>query len=161
MSRRLRAAVLTLVLGFGLSACAAQEDEGTMTLDEAKREYLAVQAELRALIPDDVVVEDLGTKDKASLLPCGLEPTGFSWPGSTAVTVHADTDTVAILDDISAAWQERSDWTVDREGPTAMVLERADGLYFSVAALEGNTQLRIAGFSLCFELPDHDPHAKY
>lgn len=165
MSRRLPLAVAAVALAATLTAC-QQPTEGTpMTLDEAKSDYLAAQAELRASIPAEVVLEDLGTVETAALLPCDADPELFVWPGAMTVSIAPDTDTDAVLDEIAAEWTAKEGWTQERSatsgGAPTLDLAREDGLSLGVAALEGETVLQISGFSPCFAMVDYDPLEKY
>lgn len=165
MSRRLILAVATLAVAATLTACQQPTEGAPMTLDEAKSEYLAAQAELRASIPAEVAREDLGTVETAALLPCDADPSLFTWPGAMTVSIAPDTDTDAVLDGIADEWSKKDGWTPQRSatsgGAPTLDLTHADGLALGIAALEGNTVLQISGFSPCFAMEDHDPLEKY
>lgn len=165
MNRRVTLIAAAAVLIATLTAC-QQPTEGTsMTLDEAKSEYLAAQADLRSSIPADVALEDLGTVETATLLPCDTDPERFIWPGAMTVSIAPDTDTDAVLDGIADEWAAKGGWTPERGatsgGAPTLDLAHENGLSIGIAALEGNTVLQISGFSACFALDEYDPLEKY
>lgn len=161
--RGIAAAAAGLLLAT-LAACTPSPGDAPPTLERAKADYLDAQSELRAAIPDDVVIDDLGSPQTASLLPCDDGKT-YTWPGATAVVISPDTDTASLIDDIAAEWADRPGWTQTagalRGGAASLDLFREDGLTVGIAALEDNTQLMISGFSACFAMSDRDPLQRY
>ncbi|TQK18877.1 hypothetical protein FBY40_1366 [Microbacterium sp. SLBN-154] len=162
--RRGIAATAAGLLLVTLAACTPFPADGPLTLEHAKADYMDAQSQLRAAIPDDVVIEDLDSPQTASLLPCDDGKT-YTWPGASAVVISPDTDTASLIDDIAAEWADRPGWTQRTSalggGGAALDLFRVDGLTLGIAALEDNTQLMISGFSACFAMSDHDPLQRY
>ena len=162
----LRAAAAAAVI-VALTGCASGPGEGaetvSKTLDEAKADLWAVEAELVSYVPDEVITERYPHSETArALFECG--DGRYTWPGAMQVAIDPATDTDAILDQIHDDWAPKPDWTaewVTTESSRYLSLKHADGLQFAVSAMKGNTVFDIGGFSSCFELTDYSPLHEY
>ncbi|MBO9626199.1 MAG: hypothetical protein J7484_07475 [Microbacterium sp.] len=87
-----------------LSGCAPAAPDSTrnLTWEDAKSDAQAMERELAALIPPDVVVS-IRQKPTGTLFSC--DGVGYRWLGSTTVTVISGTTIESIVRDIEAQYQ--------------------------------------------------------
>jgi hypothetical protein len=150
-----------------LVGCANSPEEGaetvSKTLEEAKAELWAVETELAAYVPDEVVTDRYPHLEKTGVLfDCGEGR--YTWPGAMQLRIDPATDTDAILDRVHTDWSSKPDWSVEwvsTESSRYLSLVHADGLQFDLSALRSNTVFDIGSFSSCFELADYQPLNEY
>ncbi len=138
------------------------------TLGEAKQELHAVENELTAFIPQEVITQIYPqTETSKTLFECESGSNRYYWPGSEQVDIKSDTDSGEIMSKMHDNWASKSDWTVKwvENDPSENIyhldLTRKDGLHLAVMNLDGNTNIHISGFTRCFELDNYNPNLEY
>ncbi|MCR1162805.1 hypothetical protein NEK97_15190 [Paenarthrobacter sp. UW852] len=166
--------VLMLVVSIGLAGCAGnpsvssteatmpiatqtQEEPMTteLTWQEAKAHTQAIQLEIAALIPKDVVVS-IDQKKTGVLLSCNK--TQHNWNASTTVTVHEGTKIEPIVKSFEARYRTigtKVSIDTDVNGRYRVQIDPpAPGESYIVSEGFSPNEIRIASGSPCFTLPE-------
>jgi hypothetical protein len=176
MTRRTGAFVLATVISVaGLTGCAtadsaaesgdlgAGDTDVMLTLDEAKDYTHAVENEIGAFVPADVVTLTEQHQESSVLFDCEV---GYVWPGLLRLELAADVDQDAIAAAIAAEWREKPGWdveeTVSESGTPTVSISGEDGSLFSATFREEGREFRVTSFSPCFDLGEKvDPGEIY
>ena len=127
-----------------------------LTLEEAKKTAMAMELELAAMVPADIVTS-IDQHPTGVLLSCQGDRV-YQWAGQTNVSVSSPPDSGAIVDAIVARYQKIEGYTASRDQradnqPRAQVLG-AYGADYLIGPSGDNTAIGISSFSPCFVLPE-------
>jgi len=142
-----------------LSGCApaAEEpnEEGNVTLEEAKAQVQATELEIASLIPDDVVAS-IDQKPEGTLFSCDEEQ--HRWKGSTTVVLLPEADATAVVKQLESDVKDAGRFTVESwvdVTETYSVQLTLPGSTENYVLSEGEPHtIRIASGSVCFTLPE-------
>lgn len=175
-TRRTGAFVLAIVISVaGLTGCAtadsadesgdaeAGDSDVMLTLDEAKEYTHAVENEIGAFVPADVVTLTEQHEESSVLFDCEV---GYVWPGLLRLELGADVDQEQIGAAIAENWRNKTGWSVEekvsKSGSPIVSITGDDGSYFSSTFREEGREFRVKSFSPCFDLGEKvDPGEIY
>lgn len=152
--------LLSGVLLAGCLSGGARKDvsiaEPDLTLEEAKKTTMAMELELAAMVPADIVTS-IDQHPTGVLLSCQGDRV-YQWAGQTNVVVSSPPDSGAIVDAIVARYLKTEEYTASRDQridnqPRAQVLG-AYGADYLIGPSGDNTAIGISSFSPCFVLPE-------
>ena len=149
--------VLAGCLGVGSNGEAVSGVDTNLTLEGAKKTAMAMELELAAMVPADIVTS-IDQHPTGVLLSCQGDR-AYQWTGETNVTVSSPPDAEALVDTIVARYRETDGYTARRETtvvddqPFAHVIG-AYGAGYIVGPSADKTAVEISSFSPCFVLPE-------
>jgi hypothetical protein len=128
-----------------------------MSLEKAKTISLAVQDELVAFVPPELVAERI-TKQTSYLGRCKPREPIYQWIGRTRLTLTAPRDAKGIVDKIAQHYEAGATYFVDRTvigGDDYVQLIGTDGSSYLIGnQAGGHTDIVITGNSPCFASDD-------
>ena len=131
--------------------------EKKLTVTMAKTNVLAEERRLVSAIPSEYVASHKQLSE-SYLLSCVAG--GYTWPDKGTVRLTGEPDIHRVLQAVADLYEKDSHFTVQwghtMDGAQKLTITAESGASYIVAPRQNDSELQIAAFSDCFELPDDE-----
>jgi len=144
--------MLSAALVATLGACASGTTNA-LTLSTAKSRTLAIEKQIAAFVPADIVSNSQVTTTSKVIFACTGHDDESYWPGTVNLSLTKGAKTESILSAIAAKWNSKSGWSVFKvtgnDGNPSLDMKSPDGSSFTVEFADGPS-FSINSLSACF-----------